>query len=172
MKSLQGGHGVRNKFTKQACITLAIGVMIASAVGCSTKSNSEQNVPAQNEQTQNRQPENMGSKTQQPREEATISLGRVVGGDTKFKNGETIEDNVHTRWAKKKFNINFKVDWTVGTGDAFTSKLRLLLNSGEKLPDVFTLNDPALEKQMVDSGKVMDITEAFDKYASPRIKEL
>ena len=100
--------------------------------------------------------------------EVTISLGRVVGSDNKFKNGETIEDNVHTRWAKEKFGINFKEDWAVGTGEAYTTKLRLLLTSNEKLPDVFTLNDPALENQMVDSGKVMDISEAFDKYASTR----
>ncbi|MCY9670327.1 extracellular solute-binding protein [Paenibacillus alginolyticus] len=150
---------MKKMFTKQASIALAIGVTMLSAAGCSPNSNPEQNAQAQAGKPGNQQ-------------EATISLGRVVGPDTKFKNGETIENNVHTKWAKEKFGINFKVDWTVGTGDAYTTKLRLLLNSNDKLPDVLALNDPTLENQLVDSGKVMDITEAFNNYASPRIKEL
>lgn len=149
---------MRKRFTKQACVVLAIGVTMLSAIGCSTKTDPEQNA--------------QGEKGNAGQQEVTISLGRVVGSDNKFKNGETIENNVHTKWAKEKFGINFKVDWTVGTGDAYTTKLRLLLNSNEKLPDVFTLSDPTLENQVVDSGKVMDISEAFDKYASPRLKEL
>lgn len=152
---------MKKRFTKKATIALAVGVTLLSAVGCSPKADHEQNAKAQAGKT--------GNASGQ---EATISLGRIVGADNKFKNGETIENNVHTKWAKEKFGINFNTDWTVGTGDAYTTKLRLLLNSNGKLPDVFTLNDPALENQLVESGKVMDISEAFDKYASPRIKEL
>ncbi|MBB6734756.1 extracellular solute-binding protein [Cohnella zeiphila] len=150
---------MKKRLKKRAWVALATGVALLSVAGCSSASNSGQDAQSDKE--------NAGSP-----KEVTISLGRVVGSDNKFKNGETIEDNVHTRWAKEKFGINFKVDWTVGTADAYNTRLRLLLNSNEKLPDVFTLNDPTMENQMVDSGKVMDITEAFDKYASPRIKDL
>lgn len=149
---------MKRRFAKQASIALVAGVMLTAVAGCSAVSDPGQ--AAQGDQ---------GNTGQQ---EATITLGRVVGSDNKFKNGETIENNVHTKWAKEKFGIDFKVDWTVGTGDAYTTKLRLLLNSNEKLPDVFTLNDPTLENQVVDSGKVMDIDEAFDKYASQRLKDL
>ncbi|MCA0755852.1 extracellular solute-binding protein [Paenibacillus sp. N4] len=140
------------KMAKQTAITLATGSLLLSAMGCSQEPISEQ-----------------GESTKR---EAVITLGRVVGSDNKFKNGETIEDNVHTRWAKEKFGIDFKVDWSVGTGEAYDTRLRLLLNSNDKLPDVFTLNNPTLENQVVDSGKVMDIGEAFEEYASPRLKEL
>lgn len=147
---------MKRKFTKKAWIALAIAATMVSAVACGSKSELNEQAQANNGSAQ----------------EVTIALGRVVGSDNKFKNGETIEDNVHTRWAKEKFGINFKTEWTVGTGEAYTTKLRLLMNSNEKLPDVFTMNDPTLENQLVESGKVMDITEAFEKYASPRIKEL
>lgn len=136
---------------------LAVSVLLLSTAACGGTKNAASN-----------DEEAAAGGTQ----ESTIHLGRLVGSDNKFKNGETIDNNVHTQWAKEKFGINFVNDWTVGTGDAYTTKLRLLLNSNGTLPDVFTLNDPTLENQMVDSGEVMDITEAFDKYASPRIKEL
>jgi len=142
-----------NKQTRKTTLAVVAGVLLLSAVGCS--------------QTETNKPEPEGGNR-----EATITLGRVVGADNKFKNGETIEDNVHTRWAKEKFGINFKVDWSVGTGEAYETRLRLLLNSNDKLPDVFTLSNPTLENQVVDSGKVMDIGEAFEQYASPRLKEL
>lgn len=157
---------MKKSFKKKSWAALAVAVAMLSAAGCNAKSNTAAN-PSSGEASQT-----AGASSQSAPQDVTISLGRVVGSDNKFKNGETIEDNVHTRWAKEKFGIDFKVDWSVGTGEAYTTKLRLLLNSNGKLPDVFTLNDPTLENQVVDSGKVMDITEAFDQYASPRLKEL
>lgn len=157
---------MKRSFKKKSWAALAVAVAMLSAAGCNEKSNTATN-PSSGEASQT-----AGASSPSAPQDVTISLGRVVGSDNKFKNGETIEDNVHTRWAKEKFGIDFKVDWSVGTGEAYTTKLRLLLNSNGKLPDVFTLSDPTLENQVVDSGKVMDITEAFDKYASPRLKEL
>ncbi|RED61890.1 extracellular solute-binding protein [Cohnella lupini] len=153
---------MKKRLAKHSLGALALAVAVLSAAGCSAKSNANQTEPSSTS----------GASGDNSQQEVTVKLGRVVGSDNKFKNGETIEDNVHTRWAKEKFGIDFKVDWSVGTGEAYTTKLRLLMNSNGDLPDVFTLNDPTLENQVVDSGKVMDVTEAFDKYASPRLKEL
>ncbi|WP_141503149.1 extracellular solute-binding protein [Paenibacillus luteus] len=143
---------MKKRIAKQTAMAIVTSSLLLSAMGCSQEPNSV--------------------KEEGASREAIITLGRVVGSDNKFKNGESIEDNVHTRWAKEKFGIDFKVDWSVGTGEAYDTRLRLLLNSNDKLPDVFTLNNPTLENQVVDSGKVMDIGEAFEKYASPRLKEL
>jgi putative aldouronate transport system substrate-binding protein len=46
------------------------------------------------------------------------------------------------------------------------------MTSGQPLPDVFFETNLVLQGELMQSGKVMDITEAFDKYASPRLKEL
>ncbi|MBD2871046.1 extracellular solute-binding protein [Paenibacillus arenilitoris] len=105
-------------------------------------------------------------------EAVTITTARIVGGDVTFKNGEDIDNNVHYKWAKDELGIILKNDWTVGTGDAFTTKLRLMVNTNEKLPDVFRTGDLNLATQLIDSGKLMDITEAFEQYASPRLKAL
>ncbi|WP_082927993.1 extracellular solute-binding protein [Paenibacillus oryzisoli] len=154
---------MKKRFTRKTSIALIAVLALLTAAGCSS------NAPDSNSKANQNGQGNNGNAVS---EEATITLGRVVGSDNQFKNKESIEDNVHTRWAKERFGINFKVDWTVGTGEAYTTRLRLLLNSNDKLPDVFTLSDPTLENQVVDSGKVMSIDEAFNKYASPRIKEL
>ncbi|KRG12305.1 sugar ABC transporter [Virgibacillus soli] len=99
-------------------------------------------------------------------EEVTITTVRHVGGDVTFKDGETIEDNVHTRWAKEKFNINFDYLWTTsGPNDAFTTKIRLALSSNEKMPDIIALRD-TVDQDLVDSKNFMPVGELFDKYAS------
>lgn len=130
-------------------VTLAIAVTLAS--GCSKSSDQSKN---------------------SDQKDVTITTARVVGADVTFKNGESTDENVHTRWAKDTLGITLKNDWTVGTGDAYTTKLRLLLNSNQKLPDVFRVSDKIFESQLIDSGAVMDITKSFDQYASERLKKL
>src|SRR5690625_5212861 len=99
-------------------------------------------------------------------EEVTITTVRHVGGDVTFKEGETIENNVHTKWAKDKFNINLDYLWTTsGPNDAFTTKIRLALSSNEEMPDIIALRD-AVDQDLIDSKKFMPVGELFDAYAS------
>lgn len=97
----------------------------------------------------------------------TITTVRSEDPTAKFKNGETYADNVHTRWAKEKLGVDIKTLWTAPGGDnSYDTKLKLMLSSGDKLPDVFVSTQPATTNMFIESGKVMDIGEAFDKYAS------
>ncbi|QCT01730.1 family 1 extracellular solute-binding protein [Paenibacillus algicola] len=103
----------------------------------------------------------------------TMTTARGIDASLKFKDGETIEDNVHTRWAKDKLGINLEYMWTVPSEqNGFENKIRLSLAAGKPLPDVITVPNLLLAGELMDSGKLMDITEAFDKYASPRLKEI
>jgi len=65
-----------------------------------------------------------------------ITLTTVAGLNANaaiFKQGETIEDNVHTRLIKERLGIDIKYNWVVtNTNDAYKTKLRLMLSSGEK----------------------------------------
>lgn len=38
----------------------------------------------------------------------TITVARPVGGDVQFRDGESIDDNVHTRWAKERLGIDIQ----------------------------------------------------------------
>lgn len=101
----------------------------------------------------------------------TITTAFIVGSNVKFKEGETIENNVHTKYVLEQMGIQMKTLWTVGKADAYETKVRLALTSGEPLPDVITLSNANLIDELIDAGKVMDIKEAFEKYASPLMKE-
>jgi len=90
----------------------------------------------------------------------------------KFRDGETIEDNVHTRWAKDTLGIDIKFLWSAPNGDDCKTKLSLSLTANEPLPDILMVDDKPFEKQLIESGKFMDLEEAFDMYASDYVKQL
>jgi len=103
----------------------------------------------------------------------TISTIMPVAPETKFREGETIENNVFTKWAKEKFGIEFKFLWTVtGASDVYDNKLQLMLSSNEPLPDVFRVSKKEQISELIASGRVMDLTDAIEQYASPRLKEM
>jgi ABC-type sugar transport system, periplasmic component len=95
----------------------------------------------------------------------TLTTARGVGLNLVFKDGETIEDNVHTRWVEENLGIKIKYLWTTSTAnDAFKTKVRLTLSSNEPLPDVITVPTD-LAQELINSGKFREVGELFDKYA-------
>ncbi|PYI52862.1 extracellular solute-binding protein [Paenibacillus flagellatus] len=98
--------------------------------------------------------------------------------DLKYKNGETFENNVALRWAKEKLGIEVKYVWSAPhESGACANKLRLSLSANEPMPDVLHVwaNDTAsknLLQNLIDSGQFMDITQAFDQYASGELKRI
>lgn len=100
-----------------------------------------------------------------------VTISTVWGVDPalKFKNGETIENNVATKWAKDTLGIDIKSLWSVtNTNNAYATKLRLALTSGQELPDVLVVGneDPQLIQDLIDSGAFQDAGALFDKYAN------
>lgn len=105
-----------------------------------------------------------------------ITLSTVIGLDSNaavFKEGESIEDNVHTRLVKERLGIELKYDWIVtNTNDAYKTKLRLMLSSGEKMPDVVRYRgDMETVNMLIDSGQFMAVDELVEQYAGDLYKE-
>ncbi len=101
--------------------------------------------------------------------EVTITTVWGVDPTLQFKNGETIENNVATKWAKEKFGINIKSLWSItDTNGAFATKLRLAMSSGQEMPDIVTLGteNQQLAQDLIDSGMFAEVGTLFDKYAS------
>ncbi|MGN7310951.1 sugar ABC transporter [Alkalicoccobacillus gibsonii] len=99
-------------------------------------------------------------------EPVNLSLIKHVTGDILFKDGETIHDNVHTKWAKDTFNIDLDYLWTTsGPDDTFDTKLQLSLSANEELPSIISIRS-SITQDLIDSGRVMEVGEIFDKYAS------
>ncbi|MGG4141779.1 sugar ABC transporter [Paenibacillus algorifonticola] len=97
----------------------------------------------------------------------TITMVRGEDPTVKFKNGESYMDNVHTRWAKDTLGVELKTLWTSPSGDSsYDTKLKLMLSSGDELPDLFVANQASTINTFIDSGTLLDVSDAFDKYAS------
>lgn len=103
--------------------------------------------------------------------EVTLTNVRALGDDVKFKDGETIDNNVYTKWMKERLGINVKYLWTTPkANDAFKTKLTLSMTANEEFPDIIEV--PGTEAHaLIESGKFQDAGALFDKYASEAYKK-
>ncbi|MDI4647448.1 extracellular solute-binding protein [Cohnella hashimotonis] len=97
-----------------------------------------------------------------------VSTVRVLGGDVKFFEGESIDNNVWTRYAKDQLGITIKNKWTVNS-DQGKEKMNLSIVSGD-LPDFYSVDATQLH-QLYEAGEIMDLTDLYDKYAMPAVKQ-
>lgn len=103
-----------------------------------------------------------------------VTLTTVWGVDPalQFKNGETIENNVATRWALETLGIKIETLWSVtDTNDAFVTKMRLAMSSSQPMPDVVTIGDEHLAHNLIDSGLFREVGSLFDEYANDKWKQ-
>ncbi|MCL6602458.1 MAG: extracellular solute-binding protein [Paenibacillus sp.] len=153
---------------------LGASVLLASSLaGCSGNNDAKEN------NTAGDKPANAASTTENAYKdkydpEVTITTVWGVDPELKFKNGESIENNVATQWAKEKFGINIKSLWSItDTNGAFGTKLRLSMSSGQEMPEVVTIGtaDSAIAQDLIDSGMYAEVGSLFDKYASDSWKK-
>ncbi|MGU3473404.1 extracellular solute-binding protein [Paenibacillus sp. D51F] len=91
----------------------------------------------------------------------------AINPDVSFINGDSLEDNVHTRWALERLGIRLQYQWSIpDTANAYVNKLRLGLAQGT-LPDIVAVRDKDFIQEAIDSGKFMEVGELFDRLASP-----
>ncbi|MNW34937.1 Lipoprotein LipO precursor [compost metagenome] len=102
--------------------------------------------------------------------EPAVTITTIKGEDPtlKFREGESLSDNVHTRWARDTLGVNIETLWSSPLADgSYNTKLKLMLSSGDKLPDVFVVYDTTIANMFIESGKVLNAGKAFEQYASP-----
>ncbi|OMD42311.1 hypothetical protein BSK56_25795 [Paenibacillus borealis] len=103
----------------------------------------------------------------------TISIAKQQDENAgKYINGESLNDNVLTRWGKEHLGIQIETTLLGGDATQYNTKLRLALTGSEKLPDVLPVYDTSLENDLIQSGLVKDITEDISKYMPNRLKEI
>ncbi|KAB8131060.1 extracellular solute-binding protein [Gracilibacillus oryzae] len=83
--------------------------------------------------------------------------------------GETLEDNRWSKLYKQDLGIEIIYDWKA-EGDIYYRKLGSVLASGN-LPDVVKVNAQQL-RQLNNAGLIQDLSEVYDKYATPFSKEI
>lgn len=161
-----------NKVKKSLGVVLTATLMMALLAGCGGKTESNNTSSANNAakgDSMYSAPFENGKYTTP----VTITTVFPISSSVKFKNGENMENNVHTKWAKETLGIDIKYLWTVSDqNNAYETKLRLMLTSGEKMPDIISFRgSQTLISDLIDSGQFADAGELFDKYASDFYKE-
>ncbi|WP_167859434.1 extracellular solute-binding protein [Paenibacillus cymbidii] len=97
-----------------------------------------------------------------------ISTVRRIDASMKLPAGQTYEDNVWTKALASELGINVNVTWTAD-GSQYDNKLNVTIASGA-LPDLMRVNAAQL-KQLIESNSLEDLTDVFNKYASPDTKK-
>lgn len=99
-----------------------------------------------------------------------ITITTVKSMDlVKFKEGESIDNNVWTRSFEKELGIKLKYEWSVDSKQ-YDQKMNVTIASGT-YPDFFRVSSNQLQ-QLVDGDKLADLTAVYQKYASDFTKAL
>lgn len=103
-------------------------------------------------------------------EPITISMVKNLGQSSmEFPKGDSLENNVWTRYYEDQFNIKFDWKW-VTTLEQYDQKVNIAITSGD-IPDVMKVSSTQL-KMMIDNEQAYDLTGLVDKYASDFTKEV
>lgn len=86
--------------------------------------------------------------------------------EDRFKNGDTISNNVWTKEYESALGVKVIYDW-VADG---ATKLDIAIASND-VPDVFSVNAKQLS-ELVDADQIADLTESYEKFVSPEMKDL
>ncbi|RAU94701.1 extracellular solute-binding protein [Paenibacillus sp. YN15] len=88
---------------------------------------------------------------------------------TKFKEGESIHNNIWTRSFEQDLGIKVKFEWAIDQAQ-YDQKMNVTIASGS-YPDFFQVS-PIQLQQLVEGNKLADLTEVYEKYASKDAKKM
>lgn len=103
--------------------------------------------------------------------ENAVALTTVRRYETteKLPQGDSPENNQYTRYVKDTLNIDTSYIW-IAAGADYDSKVNLAIASND-LPDAMVVN-LAQFHQMVRNDQLADLTEAYNNYASPAVRQM
>ncbi len=101
----------------------------------------------------------------------TINIGMSIQPTDPLPQGDTADNNQFTRYLKDTLNLNTVVSWVAATGKDYDQKVNLSIASGD-LPDGLMIMNTAQLFQMVKAGELADLTDVYNKYASPAMKAM
>ena len=161
-----------SKMQKFLCIILALGMMISlGACGAGNKDAAAQNSTQTSVAAESTAAAEPTAVDQYGKYEPGITLTSVkatLAGWT-YPEGEDISNNIFTKEFEKELGIKVNYDWIVDAAQYY-NKLNLSITSGD-IPDFFLTNTSKTFIDLAKAGKLADLTEIFDEYASPEMKE-
>lgn len=181
-----------NKGLIQALVLVLAVVMVLSACSSGSKDNNSKSSPSPSQSTQPSSSSNESATTDNasegndssadplgkydpPIEVTTVrNLSDVVENNVLgVLAGETFDDNRWTRVYEDQLGIKIRNLWVVKgnpESDQYVQKMNVTLASGD-LPDFMAVNAVQL-KQLAESDMIEDMTELYEKFASPLTKDI
>ncbi|OPH46607.1 ABC transporter substrate-binding protein [Paenibacillus ferrarius] len=145
-------------------IQILLAGMIIVLTACS-QSNSSKESPNSSTAAVHKAADPFG-KSEKP---ITLKIGKEVdASDKSLPAGDSPENNQYTRYVKENLNIDTKIVWQAAGGKDYEQKVNLSIASND-LPDALVVKETQF-RQMVKSGQLEDLTDVYNKYASPTIK--
>jgi len=166
---------------KKRFMVMMLGVLILSACSNSGKegvepSKSETKAPTSSDSAQQKVPESATPTNEADLwktkllEPVELTIVKELPQDAKLADGDTIENNKYTRYLSDKLNVKFKVLWQAAQGSDYEQKLKLSIAS-EDIPDVLVVDEKTF-RALAEAGQIEDLTETYDKYAAPILRDL
>lgn len=116
------------------------------------------------------QPENEGEIDPLGKYDPPIEISTVVGTNPSliFNPGEDIDNNSVYKSYEEDLGIKLKNKWAVDSSQ-YESKIKITIASND-LPDFMMVTGADLD-QLIESDMIMDLSELYEKYATPETKK-
>lgn len=161
------------KFTS-VIVVFCMLFALAACAGSSDKTQTQGNdnaattasSAASNKETASKQEADLMAKYDPP---VNITAWRFLDQNTKFSEGQSIENNIYMDAYKNQLGINLTYTWVVPITQ-FEQRMNVSIASGD-LPDIMWVYNKQL-RDLADNDMLYDLTELWDKYASPVTKNV
>lgn len=166
---------MNKKFMLSVLVLLLFTSMLASACSNNNAESGKSSQPANTKESAEPNASGSGKEIEPAdplgRYETPVIVNQVLGynapEDPTTPSGTTPETNGYVKELEKMLNIKVNYLWTVPS-DQFEQKFSLSLASGD-LPDVMSVDLQQFGK-FKKQGILADLSEAYEKYASPELK--
>lgn len=165
---------------KKFLILLSLAVLLASAAACTSNKNNGPSAASSEAPSSAAPSSAAASETPDAAVEPadpfgkydppiTINAGRKSRPNIKFIEGEDYTNNAFSKELKDRLGIDVQYDWIVDESQ-YETKVNLAIASGD-IPDAFLVT-ASQERQLIDAGLILDLTDLFEQYASPLMKKI
>lgn len=163
------------KFFKQAAsFTLVLAMLTACSSSSQTETTSKATDSANDTNSQS-QGSSVADSSNAPdgkySELITYTLGKNTPTAPRLPEGDTYENNAYTRYLREKFNIQNENAFEAPNGDAYNQQISMAIVSGD-IPDIMVVHDYNAFKQLYENDLIADLTDAYEQYASPTVKDI